>query len=44
MRLAAQGHLHQFWYFSNTLDAIRRRLGDHPLVTESAEVVDRLRA
>ncbi len=33
----------QFWYFSNTLDAIRRRLGDHPLVTELAEVVDRLR-
>jgi hypothetical protein len=44
VRLAAQGHHHQFWYISNTLDAIRRRLGDHPLVTELAEVVDRLRA
>jgi len=34
----------QFWYFSSTLDAVRRRLGDHLLVTELAEVVGRLRA
>jgi len=44
VRLAAQGHHHQFRYFSKTLDAIRRRLGDHPLVTELAAFVDRLRA
>lgn len=34
----------QLWYFTSTLDAIRLRLGDHPLVTELAEVIDRLRA
>lgn len=34
----------QIWYFASNLEAIRRRLGDHPLVTELAAVVDRLRA
>ena len=34
----------QLWYFTSTLDAIRLRLGDHPLVTELAEVIGRLRA
>lgn len=34
----------QLWYFTSTLNAIRQRLGDHPLVTELTEVIDRLRA
>ncbi len=34
----------QIWYFTSNLEAIRRRLGDHPLVTELAAAVDRLRA
>lgn len=32
----------QSWYFSSTLDAISRRLGEHPLVDELAAAVDRL--
>jgi (p)ppGpp synthase/HD superfamily hydrolase len=33
----------QIWYFTSNLEAIRRRLGDHPLVAELAAAVDRLR-
>jgi (p)ppGpp synthase/HD superfamily hydrolase len=33
----------QLWYFSSTLDAIRQRLGEHPLTWELAEIVRRLR-
>ena len=33
----------QIWYFSSVLDAVRHRLGDHPLVTELARVVRHLR-
>jgi hypothetical protein len=32
----------QLWYFSSVLDALRRRLGDHPLVAELAAAVHRL--
>jgi (p)ppGpp synthase/HD superfamily hydrolase len=35
---------HQLWYFKSTLDAVARRLGDHPIVTELEGVVDRLGA
>lgn len=31
----------QIWYFSNALDEISRRLGDHPLVSELSEVIER---
>ncbi len=34
----------QLWYFSAILDAIRRRLGEHQLTLEMAEVLRRLRA
>lgn len=34
----------QLWYLTCTLDAIRLRLGDHPMVTDPAAVVGRLRA
>ena len=34
----------QIWYFTSNLEAVRRRLGDHPLVTELAAVVERLRS
>jgi len=33
----------QIWYFTSTLEAIRRRLGEHPLVTELTAVIGRLR-
>jgi len=33
----------QIWYFTSTLEAIRHRLGDHPLVAELAAVIGRLR-
>ena len=33
----------QFWYFSGILDAVADRLGDHPLVGELADVIERLR-
>ena len=32
----------QIWYFSSVLDAVHRRLGDHPLVAELTEVVHHL--
>lgn len=34
----------QLWYFTGVLEALRNRLGEHPLVTELASVVDRLRS
>lgn len=34
----------QIWYFTSNLEAIRRRLGEHPLVTELEAVVGHLRA
>ncbi len=34
----------QIWYFTATLEAMRRRLGTHPLVVELAAVVNHLRA
>ena len=33
----------QLWYFSSVLDAVRRRLGDHRLTSELAEVIRVLR-
>jgi len=33
----------QIWYFSSVLDALHRRLGDHPLVTELTQVISLLR-
>jgi len=32
----------QSWYFSGVTDAVRRRLGDHPLVKDLERAVDRL--
>ncbi len=32
----------QIWSFSTAADAVRRRLGDHPLVVELDAAVDRL--
>jgi hypothetical protein len=32
----------QLWYFASVLDAVRRRLGDHPLVADLAAAVHRL--
>ena len=34
----------QLWYFSGAHDEISRRVGDHPLVSELSEVIDRLRS
>ncbi len=34
----------QLWYFRSTLEAVARRLGDHPLVTQLSGVVNRLGA
>jgi len=33
----------QLWYFSSTLEAVTDRLGDHPLVVELGNAVNRLR-
>jgi (p)ppGpp synthase/HD superfamily hydrolase len=33
----------QLWYFSSVLDAVRQRLGDHPLVTELDGAINRIR-
>ncbi len=33
----------QLWYFSGVIDAVRRRLGDHPLVVDLDEAERRLR-
>jgi len=34
----------QLWYFTGTLEALRKRLGDHPLTMELAQVIRRLEA
>jgi (p)ppGpp synthase/HD superfamily hydrolase len=33
----------QLWYFTGVVDAVERRLGDHPLVEDLRQAIDRLR-